>query len=147
MCWTTGSSSIRERPRNLPPTRRGSGRSPAPAPRSGHGPERAALRTACWRLRRGLSRNALCRYNWKMAKSNFTIGATAVATIAVAFVGLLAFQKIHALRQQNPLRIVFEGSASGLRKGGGVNFDGVQIGEIKSLKLDNPRKIVAFVMV
>jgi phospholipid/cholesterol/gamma-HCH transport system substrate-binding protein len=82
-----------------------------------------------------------------MAKSNFTIGATAVATIAVAFVGLLAFQKIHALRQQNPLRIVFEGSASGLRKGGGVNFDGVQIGEIKSLKLDNPRKIVAFVMV
>jgi phospholipid/cholesterol/gamma-HCH transport system substrate-binding protein len=27
-----------------------------------------------------------------------------------------------------------------------VNFDGVQVGEIKSLTLDNPRKIVAFVM-
>jgi phospholipid/cholesterol/gamma-HCH transport system substrate-binding protein len=28
-----------------------------------------------------------------------------------------------------------------------VNFDGVQVGEIKSLKLDNPRKVVALVMV
>jgi phospholipid/cholesterol/gamma-HCH transport system substrate-binding protein len=82
-----------------------------------------------------------------MAKSNLMVGATTLAAIAAAFVGLLAFQKIHAARQQGPLRIVFEGSASGLRKGGGVNFDGVQIGEIKSLKLDNPRKIVAFVMV
>ena len=61
--------------------------------------------------------------------------------------GLLGYQKIHALRQQAPLRIVFEGSASGLRKGGTVNFDGVQIGVIKSLKLDNPRKVVALVMV
>ncbi|MGA7997224.1 MAG: MlaD family protein [Bradyrhizobium sp.] len=67
--------------------------------------------------------------------------------IAAAFAGLLGYQKIHALRQQTPLRIVFEGSASGLRKGGNVNFDGVQIGVIKSLKLDNPRKIVALVMV
>jgi phospholipid/cholesterol/gamma-HCH transport system substrate-binding protein len=82
-----------------------------------------------------------------MAKSNFMIGATTIAAIAATFAGVLAFQKIHALRQQGPLRIMFEGSASGLRKGGSVNFDGVQIGEIKSLKLDNPRKIVAFVMV
>jgi phospholipid/cholesterol/gamma-HCH transport system substrate-binding protein len=82
-----------------------------------------------------------------MAKSNLMIGTTTLAVIAAAFVGLLGFKKIQSIRQQGPLRIVFEGSASGLRKGGGVNFDGVQIGEIKSLKLDNPRKIVAFVMV
>jgi phospholipid/cholesterol/gamma-HCH transport system substrate-binding protein len=82
-----------------------------------------------------------------MAKSNLMIGSTTLALIAVAFVGLLGYRKIHALRQQSPLRIVFEGSASGLRKGGSVNFDGVQIGEIKSLKLDNPRKIVALVTV
>jgi phospholipid/cholesterol/gamma-HCH transport system substrate-binding protein len=82
-----------------------------------------------------------------MAKSNLTIGTTTLAVIAAAFAGLLGYQKIHALRQQAPLRIVFEGSASGLRKGGSVNFDGVQIGVIKSLKLDNPRKIVALVMV
>ncbi len=75
------------------------------------------------------------------------IGTTTLAVIAAAFVGMLAVQKIRAVRQQGPLRIVFEGSASGLRKGGSVNFDGVQIGEIKSLTLDNPRKVVAFVMV
>jgi len=75
------------------------------------------------------------------------LGSTTLAVIAAAFVGFLTFQKIHALRQQSPLRVVFEGSANGLRKGGSVNFDGVQIGEIKSLKLDNPRKIVALVMV
>jgi phospholipid/cholesterol/gamma-HCH transport system substrate-binding protein len=82
-----------------------------------------------------------------MAKSNLMIGSTTLALIAAAFAGLLGYQKIHALRQQSPLRIVFEGSASGLRRGGSVNFDGVQIGEIKSLKLDNPRKIVALVTV
>src|ERR1700686_1431166 len=82
-----------------------------------------------------------------MAKSNLMIGSATLALIAGAFAGLLGYQKIHALRQQGPLRIVFGGSASGLRKGGSVNFAGVQIGEIKSLTLDNPRKVVGFVMV
>jgi phospholipid/cholesterol/gamma-HCH transport system substrate-binding protein len=82
-----------------------------------------------------------------MAKRNLMIGSTTLAVIAAAFTGLLGYQKIHVLRQQAPLRIVFEGSASGLRNGGAVNFDGVQIGVIKSLELDNPRKIVALVMV
>jgi phospholipid/cholesterol/gamma-HCH transport system substrate-binding protein len=79
--------------------------------------------------------------------SNLVIGATTLAVIAAAFIGLLGFRKIHSIQQQGPLRIVFEGSASGLRKGGSVNFDGVQVGEIKSLTLDNPRKVVALVMV
>jgi len=83
----------------------------------------------------------------KTRASNLMIGSTTLAVIAAAFAGFLAFQKIHGLRQQTPLRIVFEGSASGLRKGGGVNFDGIQIGQIKSLKLDNPRKVVALAMV
>lgn len=83
----------------------------------------------------------------KTRASNLMIGSTTLAVIAAAFVGFLAFQKIHGIRQQGPLRIVFEGSASGLRKGGSVNFDGIQIGQIKSLKLDNPRKVVALAMV
>lgn len=83
----------------------------------------------------------------KARASNLMIGTTTLAVITAAFVGLLGFRKIHSIQQQGPLRIVFEGSASGLRKGGSVNFDGVQVGEIKSLKLDNPRKIVAFAMV
>jgi phospholipid/cholesterol/gamma-HCH transport system substrate-binding protein len=79
--------------------------------------------------------------------SNLMIGTTTLAVIAAAFVGLLAFRKIHGIAQRGPLRIVFEGAASGLHKGGSVNFDGVQVGEILSLKLDNPRKVIAFVMV
>jgi phospholipid/cholesterol/gamma-HCH transport system substrate-binding protein len=77
--------------------------------------------------------------------SNLTIGAVAFLAITVAFAGFLGLRKIRGLQQQTPLRIVFEGSASGLRKGGNVNFDGVQVGEIISLKLDNPRKVVALV--
>jgi phospholipid/cholesterol/gamma-HCH transport system substrate-binding protein len=75
--------------------------------------------------------------------TNFTIGAVTLTAIAVAFAGFLGFRKIHAVAQRGPLRIVFEGSAAGLVKGGSVNFDGVQIGEVLSIKLDGPRKIVA----
>jgi phospholipid/cholesterol/gamma-HCH transport system substrate-binding protein len=41
---------------------------------------------------------------------------------------------------------VFDGgSAAGLRKGGPVNFDGVQAGQILSINLESPRKIVAMI--
>jgi phospholipid/cholesterol/gamma-HCH transport system substrate-binding protein len=83
----------------------------------------------------------------KARASNLMIGSTALAAIAAALIGFLGFQKIHGIGLRGPLRIVFEGSASGLRQGGNVNFDGVQVGEIKSLKLDNPRKVVALAMV
>src|SRR5258708_13519566 len=83
----------------------------------------------------------------KARASNLTIGSMTLAVMGAAFGGLLGYRKIHGIAQQAPLRIVFEGSASGLRKGGNVNFDGVQVGEIKSLKLDNPRKVVALTMV
>jgi phospholipid/cholesterol/gamma-HCH transport system substrate-binding protein len=83
----------------------------------------------------------------KTRASNLMIGSTMLTVIAAGLVGLLGFQKLRAIRQQIPLRIVFEGSASGLHKGGSVNFDGVQIGQIMSLRLDSPRKIVAMVRV
>ena len=37
--------------------------------------------------------------------------------------------------------MIFEGSASGVRKGSSVNFAGVRVGEVVSLKLDNHRVI------
>jgi phospholipid/cholesterol/gamma-HCH transport system substrate-binding protein len=83
----------------------------------------------------------------KSRASNLMIGSTTLVVIAAAFIGMLGYQKIHGIAQRGPLRIVFDGSASGLRQGGSVNFDGVQVGEIKSLKLDNPRKVVALTMV
>jgi phospholipid/cholesterol/gamma-HCH transport system substrate-binding protein len=77
---------------------------------------------------------------------SLVIGTTTLVAVVVAFVGFLGFRKIHSIQQRSPLRIVFEGSASGLAKGGSVNFDGVQVGEVTSLKLESPRKIVALVM-
>jgi phospholipid/cholesterol/gamma-HCH transport system substrate-binding protein len=79
-----------------------------------------------------------------MRATNLMIGTTTLAVIAAGFTGFLAFQKIRSVQARSPLRIVFDGgSASGLRRGGSVNFDGIQAGEIRSIKLENPRKIVA----
>jgi len=79
--------------------------------------------------------------------SNLTIGTVTLVAIAVAFGGFLGFRKFAGRQQQVPLRVVFEGSASGLRKGGGVNFGGIRVGEVLSLKLDNPRRVIALAMV
>jgi phospholipid/cholesterol/gamma-HCH transport system substrate-binding protein len=81
-----------------------------------------------------------------MRITNLLVGTTTLAVIAAAFVGMLTVQKLRTTQARSPLRIVFDGSASGLRKGGPVNFDGVPAGEIKSIKLESPRKIVALVM-
>ena len=81
-----------------------------------------------------------------MRVTNLLIGTTTLAVIAAGFVGLLTVQKLRTIQARSPLRIVFDGSASGLRKGGPVNFDGVPAGEIISITLENPRKIVAMTM-
>lgn len=79
--------------------------------------------------------------------SNLVIGTATLAVIAVAFGGLLGVQKWRTIQSRSQLRVVFEGgSASGLRRGGPVNFDGVPAGQILSIKLDNPRRVVALVM-
>ena len=82
-----------------------------------------------------------------MKATNLVIGTTTLALISAAFAGMLVYQKVHAVRNQGPLRIVFNGSASGLRRGGTVIFDGVPAGEIKSIKLESPTKIVATVLI
>lgn len=82
-----------------------------------------------------------------MRASNLMIGTITLAVIAAALAGVIGVQKFRTVQQQGKLRIVFEGgSASGLRKGGPVNFDGVPAGQIRSIKLESPRKIVALVM-
>lgn len=79
--------------------------------------------------------------------SNLVIGTATLAVVAVAFGGLLGVQKWRTIQSRSQLRVVFEGgSASGLRRGGPVNFDGVPAGQILSVKLDSPRRIVALVM-
>src|SRR3978361_921206 len=81
-------------------------------------------------------------------RANFVlIGTFTLAVIAAAFGFVLWFQNLHSTKLRSPLRIVFEGSASGLRNGGNVNFNGIRVGEVISVKIDNPRRVVALAMV
>ena len=75
------------------------------------------------------------------------IGAFTLGIIAAAFSFVLWFQSLHSAKLRSPLRIVFEGPVTGLRTGGSVNFNGVRIGEVVSVKLDNPRRVVALAMI
>jgi len=81
-------------------------------------------------------------------RANFVlIGAFTLAVIAAAFGFVLWFQSLHTTKARSPIRIIFEGPASGLRNGGSVNFNGIRIGEVISVKLDTPRRVVALAMV
>ena len=75
------------------------------------------------------------------------IGSFTLAVIAAAFGFVMWFQSLHTTKARTPLRIIFEGPASGLRNGGSVNFNGIRIGEVMSVKLDNPRRVVALAMI
>lgn len=75
------------------------------------------------------------------------IGLFTLAVIAAALGFVLWFQNAGSAKLRTPLRIVFEGSASGLRNGGSVNFNGIRVGEVTSVKLDNPRRVVALAMI
>ena len=75
------------------------------------------------------------------------IGAFTLAVIAAAFGFVLWFQSLHTTKARSPLRVIFEGPATGLRNGGSVNFNGIRVGEVVRVKLDNPRRVVALAMV
>lgn len=75
------------------------------------------------------------------------IGAFTLAVIAAAFGFVLWFQSLHTTKARTPLRVIFEGPAAGLRNGASVNFNGIRVGEVVSVKLDNPRRVVALAMV
>ena len=75
--------------------------------------------------------------------SNLMIGTLTLALIAGSLGGWLGYRKYTGLRGETPFRVIFEGSASGVRKGSSVNFAGVRIGEVVSLKLDQSHRVIA----
>jgi len=79
--------------------------------------------------------------------SNLMIGTLTLALIGGSLGAFLGYQKLVSVKQKVPFRVIFEGSASGLRKGGSVNFSGIRVGEVVSLKLDHPRRVVALAMI
>ena len=83
----------------------------------------------------------------KVRASNLMIGTLTLALIAGSLGSWLGYQKFVSAKQKVPFRVIFEGSASGLGKGGSVNFAGIRVGEVVSLKLDHPRRVVALAMI
>ena len=79
--------------------------------------------------------------------SNVMIGTLTLALIGGSLGAWLGYQKLAVAKQKTAFRVIFEGSASGLRKGGSVNFAGIRVGEVVSLKLDHPRRVVALAMI
>jgi len=79
--------------------------------------------------------------------SNLMIGTLALVLTAGSFGAFMTYQKLAGRNQLIQFRVVFEGSASGLRKGGSVNFAGIRVGQVVSLTLDNPRRVIALTMI
>ncbi len=79
--------------------------------------------------------------------SNLMIGTLTLAVIAGSLGAFLGYQKFAGNKQKTPFRVIFEGSASGLRKGASVNFAGVRVGEVVSMQLDNPRRVVVLTLI
>src|ERR1043165_4549604 len=83
----------------------------------------------------------------KFRSRNGMIGTIALAIIGASCGGVIGYQRFARTKQLVPFHVVFEGSASGLRRGSSVNFAGVRVGEVRSLKLDHPRRVVAFALI
>jgi len=73
------------------------------------------------------------------------IGAFTLVVIAAAVVFALWLARTSVNRQYHYYDIVFTESVTGLSKGGAVQYNGIQVGEVSQLKLDprDPRKVVA----
>ena len=73
------------------------------------------------------------------------IGAFTLLVIAAAVVFALWLAKTSVSRQYHYYEIVFTESVTGLSKGGAVQYNGIQVGEVSQLSLDSndPRKVIA----
>src|ERR1700719_1782553 len=81
-------------------------------------------------------------------RANFVlIGSFTLAGIAAAFRFVIWFQSLRTTKLRSPINVIFEGPPAGLRNGASVNFNGIRVGEVISVKLDNPRRVVALAMV
>ncbi|MER3546717.1 MAG: MCE family protein [Rhodanobacteraceae bacterium] len=77
------------------------------------------------------------------------IGAFTLLVIAAAVVFALWLAKTSVNRQYHYYDIVFTEAVTGLSKGGAVQYNGIQVGEVSRLSLDpkDPRKVIARIRV
>lgn len=72
-------------------------------------------------------------------------GLLTLAVIAGAFGFVFWFQQAGGGGSRHAYRVVFDGTVAGLSPGASVTFDGIRVGEVAALTLDDkdPRKVVA----
>ena len=75
------------------------------------------------------------------------IGGFTLLVLAAAFGFVVWFKNVGTAKTRIAYRIVFDGAVTGLRTGANVNFNGIRIGEVASVKIDDPHKIVAMIRV
>jgi phospholipid/cholesterol/gamma-HCH transport system substrate-binding protein len=83
-------------------------------------------------------------------RANYVIvGLFTLAVIAGAFGFVFWFHRSAGTGDRVPYRVLFASSVSGLRTGAAVLFNGIRVGEVTDLQLDNknPHKVVATISV
>jgi phospholipid/cholesterol/gamma-HCH transport system substrate-binding protein len=78
-----------------------------------------------------------------------TIGVLVLAVIAGAFGFVLWLQNVHGAGERAFYRLAFDGSASGLRDGSDVLFNGIRVGKVSKLSLDpsRPQQVIATISI
>jgi phospholipid/cholesterol/gamma-HCH transport system substrate-binding protein len=81
--------------------------------------------------------------------SHVLIGAFTLAIFALAFLFVLWIGKLRLAREWDYYDVLFEEAVSGLTVGGAVQYQGIQVGEVRRLSLDptDPNKVIARVRV
>ena len=81
-------------------------------------------------------------------KANYAlIGLFTLLVVVAAFGFVFWFQNLGTKKTRIGYRIIFEGPTVGLRTGANVTFNGIRIGEVDSVRIDDPQHIVALVSV
>src|SRR5215471_835724 len=75
------------------------------------------------------------------------IGLFTLLVLAAMFGFVFWFQNVGTKKTRIGYRIIFEGPTVGLRVGADVKFNGIRIGEVDSVKIDDPQHVVALVSV
>lgn len=81
-------------------------------------------------------------------RANYTlVGGFTLLVLLAAFGFVIWFQNMGTAKTRIGYRIVFDGAVTGLRTGANVNFNGIRIGEVASVKIDDPHTVVAMIRV
>lgn len=75
------------------------------------------------------------------------IGLFTLAALLGSFAFVFWFQHVSTTGDRIVYRILFEGPASGLRSGSAVMFNGIRVGEVASVGLDDPQRVAALVSI